>query len=480
MMDWYLDRSAHTFRYQQLIDRIQIGIQNGELLPGEKLPSERQLAQQLGIDRSTVNRAYSELAASNIVSQAVGQGTRIKKQPNADNHSNWLAYLRTQTDPLEPPFEPTDQASRLDLTTNILPPQLWPTLPPVKFPHYLPRDGSSNAVLGLSGLRHCILEATVSKQLNAQIDDTQILITSGIQQAFTLLVEGLLAPGDSVAIESPSSLNQLKIFQLLGIRIYRVPITQTGRLNLSQLAKLKRQHQIKLLFVMPNLQNPTGATMTLEDRKALVKACRDLSLPIVEGDPFQPLSQSKIPTLFCLDPDNVIYASTLSLLMGTQTRIGWLFGPAHVMYQLGILRDKLGERIGMAQQLVAQEFLCSPAFKDQQNQLYQRLSAKKEQLLLKLSPLIKRDWISITPSQTGFFLWINLLHLPQLQPRDYVLFRKYGLLILPAPYFGSPTNGFRLSFVALETDQQFDDIESRMDKALKTLHQKFDKIQKNS
>ncbi|EEI19428.1 hypothetical protein G8J22_02234 [Lentilactobacillus hilgardii] len=134
MMDWYLDRSAHTFRYQQLIDRIQIGIQNGELLPGEKLPSERQLAQQLGIDRSTVNRAYSELAASNIVSQAVGQGTRVKKQPNADNHSNWLAYLRTQSDPLEPPFEPTDQASLLDLTTNILPPQLWPTLPPVKFP----------------------------------------------------------------------------------------------------------------------------------------------------------------------------------------------------------------------------------------------------------------------------------------------------------------------------------------------------------
>lgn len=165
MMDWYLDRSAHTFRYQQLIDRIQIGIQNGELLPGEKLPSERQLAQQLGIDRSTVNRAYSELAASNIVSQAVGQGTRVKKQPNADNHSNWLAYLRTQSDPLEPPFEPTDQASLLDLTTNILPPQLWPTLPPVKFPHYLPRDGSSNTVLGLSGLRHCILEATVSKQL---------------------------------------------------------------------------------------------------------------------------------------------------------------------------------------------------------------------------------------------------------------------------------------------------------------------------
>lgn len=453
-MDWHLDPSAHTFRYQQLINRIQHAIQSGELLPGEKLPSERRLAQLLGIDRSTVNRAYSELAAGNIVSRTVGQGTRVKARTKPTKHPNWLAYLRTKSDDADLLTGQIGQKPQLDLAANILPPSLWPILPSVKFPHYLPKEGSDNAVLGLAGLRHQILQTTGSRQLAAKVDDAQILITSGIQQAFTLLVEGLLAPGDAVAIESPSSLNQLTIFQLLGIRIYRVPISETGKLDLVRLAKLKRQHQIKLLFVMPNIQNPTGTTMTLADRQNLVATCRDLSLPIVEGDPFQPLVQSQLPTLFCLDPDNVIYASTLSLLMGSQTRIGWLFGPAQVMYQLGILRDKLGERIGLAQQVVAEEFLRSPALKSQQKRLADYLSAQQHRLRVKLAPLVSRQWIKVTPGQPGFFLWINLLGLPPLQARDYLPFRKNGLSILPAPYFGSSTNGFRLGVVGLETADQ--------------------------
>lgn len=470
-MDWYLDRSAHTFCYQQLIDRIQTAIQNGELLPGEKLPSERQLATMLRIDRSTVNRAYSELAASNIVSRVVGQGTRIQQQ-NTPQQANWLAYLRTHSNAFDTLNETAQQKELLDLATNILPTQLWPTLPSVKFPHYLPKEGSQDAVLGLSELRHRILRTMISKELQSQIDDPQVLITSGIQQAFTLLVEGLLAPGDSVAIESPSSLHQLKIFQLLGIRIYHVPITQAGRLSLTQLKKLKRQHQIKLLFVMPNLQNPTGTTMTLVDRQELVNVCRELSLPIVEGDPFQPLIQSTLPTLFSLDPNNVIYASTLSLLMGTQARIGWLLGPAHVMTQLGILRDKLGERIGLAQQLVAEEFLHSPALLNQQRHLIKALSIKKHHLLQKFQPLIQRKWLSVTPTQTGFFLWVNLLNLPPLQPHDYQLFREHDLLILPAYYFGSPNNGLRISFVALK-NPQYDQLIIKLEAALKQLHQQF-------
>src|SRR5918998_5294553 len=171
------------------------------------------------------------------------------------------------------------------------------------------------------------LRAAVADRLSVRGLPThadQLLITSGSQQTLTLIATVLLEPGDTVLVEEPSYLAALQAFQLAGAAVVPVPCDDEG-IDPDAAAALAARHGARLLYTIPTFQNPTGRTLPLERREALVALARAGGLWLLEDDPYGELRYrgEPLPPLAALD-DRVLSLSTLSKIAAPGLRIGWV------------------------------------------------------------------------------------------------------------------------------------------------------------
>jgi DNA-binding transcriptional MocR family regulator len=177
------------------------------------------------------------------------------------------------------------------------------------------------------------LRAALAARLTARglaTDPDEILVTSGSQQALTLVATVLLEPGDTVLVEEPSYLAALQCFQMAGARVVPVPCDDDG-LDPEALPALVRRERPKLLYTVPTFHNPTGRTLPLARRVALAQAAGRLGLWIVEDDPYGELRYRGEPVAHVASlpgaQDRTIALSTLSKVLAPGLRIGWLRTP---------------------------------------------------------------------------------------------------------------------------------------------------------
>src|SRR5699024_4355530 len=158
-------------------------------------------------------------------------------------------------------------------------------------------------------------------------------ITSGTQQSLFLITQGLLKPGDCIAIESPSYFYALELFQASGVKICAVKTDSAG-LCLDDFAKLVSKRRIKCLFLNPIFQNPTGIVLSVERRMALIEFCQQHNIVIIEDDACSILKFEQqvdiTPLKKFARPQQVIYLGTLSKLIGRNIRVGWLIAPPSI------------------------------------------------------------------------------------------------------------------------------------------------------
>src|ERR687898_2560361 len=179
---------------------------------------------------------------------------------------------------------------------------------------------------GDPALRAAVAERLTARGLPTHADE--LLITSGSQQALTLIATVLLEPGDTVLVEEPSYLAALQAFQLAGAAVVPVPCDEDG-LDPQAAAELAERHGARLLYTIPTFQNPTGRTLPLERREALVGLARAGGFWLLEDDPYGELRYrgEALPALAALD-DRVLSLSTLSKIAAPGLRIGWVGAPA--------------------------------------------------------------------------------------------------------------------------------------------------------
>ncbi|MBW7460978.1 PLP-dependent aminotransferase family protein, partial [Paenibacillus sepulcri] len=154
----------------------------------------------------------------------------------------------------------------------------------------------------------------LSRRHGIAATESSILITSGSQQSLYLITQCLLSPGDAVAIEDPSYCYSLPMFQSAGLRICRLPVYKDG-IDPEDVARLYREHRIRMVFLNPNFQNPTGSILSLTKRRRLLEIAAELRIPIVEDDPFSLTSMlpESPQTLKALDKDGIVmYIGSLS------------------------------------------------------------------------------------------------------------------------------------------------------------------------
>ncbi|HTG70988.1 MAG TPA: PLP-dependent aminotransferase family protein, partial [Candidatus Udaeobacter sp.] len=350
---WKPDRSAQTPLYQQIVEHIERDISYAVLPPGSSLPSERKLAEQLGVNRSTVIQAYEELRASGLVESTVGSGTRVsltKWGISPTNTPNWRQYTEGGTFlPNLPLMRRIREVTQNDASIiNMASGELSTDLFPNEIVHRILREQPFHEHLGYddpqgySPLRKSLVESL--KQYNGiQTTESSVLITSGSQQSLYLITQCLLSPGDAVAIEDPSYSYSLPMFQSAGLRIFRLPVHEDG-IEPDDITSLYRQHRIRMVFLNPNYQNPTGTTLSKSKRKKLLKITADLRIPVVEDDPFSLTAfDGSVPApLKSMDTDgSVLYIGSLSKIAASGLRIGWMVAPKSVIDRLTDARQQM-------------------------------------------------------------------------------------------------------------------------------------------
>lgn len=466
-----LDRQSHAPLYTQIAAQVRQLIRQGSLKVGDRLPSNRSLAESLGVNRSTVATAYDELLADGLIASRVGSGTFVAAVPAQTNTKgietvpslaplNWEAVLPELR--LDEWLANRDAAQRKDFVafTHALPAtELFP-LDDFRrsVERVLRREGRSLLQLGAScgyePLQQYLLQQLALAGIRA--NDNEILLTSGCQQALDLLRQVLLQPGDEVVIENPTYPGALSLFCQPQYKFISVPVGAQG-LDLNALEDVLRRRRPKLIYIVPTFHNPTGVTMDLAARRRLVELAAQYRVPLVEDEIYRDLRYdgAALPSLKALDPYGaVIYLNSVSKVGFPGLRVGWVVAPRLLIEHLQALK----QRSDLHGNLLAQAALADFARQGLLNKHIQRCRRsyvqRRDAMLEALQKFFPRE-SSWTAPEGGMAIWVQLpegVNANELQAQA----RTQGIYFTPGPRFyasGPPANTLRLSFTMLTTAQ---------------------------
>ena len=176
------------------------------------------------------------------------------------------------------------------------------------------------------------------RQITSTVDN--ILITAGARQAIYLIASALLQKGDAIAIGNPSFAYTLPIFHQNHFKLFLLDIDKEG-VNPEQVLYLYKKHRIKMIFINPTYQNPTGARVTLERKKRLYEICSRYGITVVEDDPSNlnsHMHQHEYTLKSMDDGGNVIYVSSLSKVIGTGAKVGWITASQPIIDYLTMIK----------------------------------------------------------------------------------------------------------------------------------------------
>ena len=186
----------------------------------------------------------------------------------------------------------------------------------------------------------------------------ELIVTSGGMECITLACRALIDPGDPLLVEDPTYLGALMAFDGFDARVEGVPM-DAGGLQVGALAeRLATGPPPKLLYIIPEYQNPTGRTLPLDRREALVELCRRHRVLILEDIAYRELAfdGTSLPTLWSLAPDVVVQAGTFSKVFFPGVRLGWAVGPAEVIARMAAAKQTTDQCSGGLGQRMLEEY----------------------------------------------------------------------------------------------------------------------------
>jgi GntR family transcriptional regulator, regulator for abcA and norABC len=454
-MDWRPDRNAKKAIYKQLAEYIENGIADGTFTPDKPLPSERSLAKELNINRSTVVAAYDELESNGLIQRNRGSGTTISKDIwgiTKKRIPSWNRYIDAGS---FLPNLPVTQRIRKEAVENKLINLASGELSEDLFPKDSLREiTSTRSFIGSLGYDHpqgnVLLRDTITKHVKQfrriETNPSSILITSGAQQALHLVVQCLLKPGDAVVLEDPSYNYNLPIFKSAGLKPYYLPIDKNG-INPSELLSLHKKHRIRMIFLNTSFQNPTGALLDKKQRQDILDISSEHGIPIVEDDPYSLTSFTgeEVSTLKSLDVHgNVLYISSLTKIVASGLRIGWIIGPKPVIERLSDAKQQIDFGHASFTQWIANDFLESAKFHSHIERLVKELEKRRDQIVTSLNFYLK-DQVEFSIPQGGIHLWCRIKKdFNEMQLLEESI--KRGVIYVPGSTMGSKKGFVRFTF----------------------------------
>lgn len=411
----------HAGKTKGIVSDIKLRIKTGQWHDGFVIPSQRDLALQYGVNRSTIVEVIEILKCDGLLETRGRQGTVVLK-------SGWSLVASEKNhhwgEAIDSGFyqanQPTIQAiNRLEfdpryirLGTGELSPSLYPK---DEMAEILAAVGSKIQNMGYECAKGSLdLRQAVSdylKGIGIEASCESILIVSGSLQALQLISIGLMSTESRLLTESPSYVKSLNTFQSVGIGLEGVALDQEG-ISLDHLLKalVDSKSQENVLYTIPTFHNPTGRLMSEDRREALLGFCKTYSLPVIEDDAYRELwldTPPPSPLKARDDSGNVLYLGTVSKSLAAGLRIGWVVGPEPVISRLGDIKMQLDYGASSISQAIVAECLKTGFYSRNLDALRKQLRHRRQEAL----GLLEMHFKGIATWEEpigGFYIWLKL------------------------------------------------------------------------
>ncbi|PTQ71481.1 PLP-dependent aminotransferase family protein [Pseudomonas sp. GV071] len=302
-------------RYKQVVDRLAAEIRGGQLVPGTRLPTHRQLARDHGVALATATRIYAELEGMGLVSGETGRGTFVRE---------------TALPPGLGIDQPASSPDLLDLNFN------YSSLPGQanllrKALRELAMGGDMEALLRYqphAGRQH--EQQAVAHHLRDRGLYTQaanLLLVSGAQHGLAITAMALLHPGDVIAVDALTYSGFKVLAETYRLELAPIPAAGNGP-DIEALRQLCKTRRVRALYCMPTLHNPLGWVLDLATREHLVALAREHGLLIIEDATYAFLADQPPAPIAALAPERTVYVGGFSKSVATGLRVGFVVAPS--------------------------------------------------------------------------------------------------------------------------------------------------------
>ncbi|MGD9474658.1 MAG: PLP-dependent aminotransferase family protein [Eubacteriaceae bacterium] len=423
--------------YIAIADAIERDINLGILMPNEKMPPQRSLAKIIGVNLTTISRAYKEAEKRGLISGTIGKGTYVLQKENQE--LDLPEILDNDDEIVDLGLVGSIKVEGFDLSTML---------------KDIAEDDTFNALLDYvpsqGMLRHRKAAVKWIKQYGLEIASDQIVICAGAMHAISCCLMGIFEPGDKIAVDSLSFTGIKNVAQLSHVKLEPIAMDSEGMIpeNLEEACK---KYSIKGLYLMPNMQNPTATTMSAERKKVIADIIRRYSLILIEDDIYNFTSTKNPKALSTLVPERGIFICGISKALFPGLRIALTVVPEQFMPKfIQAVTNTVWMAPPLSAELVARMIESGMA---------EEIVKKKREILarrIKLAKVILKDF-SFHTSEYSMFLWLEL-------PKGWsgtdfenmALMNKVRVISAAKFYVGSqlPPNSVRISLGSVKNDAQ--------------------------
>lgn len=466
--EWEPDRASKIPIYKQIVHFICNQIQSGTWKVGTQLPSQRDLAFKLGVNRSTIAIVMDELTSYGIIESNFKAGTRIISNTWAlllSESCVWNRYVNLGS--FESNKSMIQSINRLEFMPGILrlgtgepDPRLFPSEKWKKSLKAIENISSLSYLeaSGLYELRCAIVQ--YMKKFGIYATPNQVLITSGALQALQLISVCILSSDSVVYTESPTYLKSLQIFQSAGIWLEGIPMDKEGILYHKIPISEKRT---RVLYTIPTNHNPTGITMSDSRREFLIEYCSLNRIPIIEDGAYEELyfnDKPHLPLKHLDKNDSVIYLGTASKALSPGLRIGWVIASEPIINRLGDVKMQMDYGASSVSQWILTEFLTSGMYEEHLIHIRKEMKKRRDFAVRVLNKYLG-DFISFRIPEGGFYIWLRFNRKIPMQKLFEEAVKEGVLLNLGDIYDDFPTNALRISYSYLSS-REFEEAIKRL------------------
>ncbi len=475
-----IDRNSAVPLYSQLIDSIKSLADRGALTSGAALPSTRNLAKKLGVDRSTVCRAYEELQAQGFVDSRPGSYTRVRKRGkeavyDAERKSaiNWDSAISKQARLITATFAhfspekiaPSAGAPRpIDLASLDPDTRLFPVKELMRsIRHVMAGSGAKSpghASLNYASYQgYAPLREYISQRMRlhgVSVSAEEILITNGAQQAIDLVARLFAAEGAAVALESPTYSIAIPLLRFCGLKLCPIPMTPRG-MDLDVLERTLARDRVGFVYTVPNFHNPTGITTSHDHREKLLHLCLRHRVPLVEDgfeEDMKYFGKVALPIKSLDDHNIIIYIGTFSKALFPGLRIGWMAADRECIRRLTAVKRFADLSTGHFVQCVMDHF-CRAGSYDLHLRRLHKVYRKRLTVCLRAMDEHFPKCVTWTRPVGGYTLWVRM---PKRMTEGEMSahMAKHAVSVSYGGYYFPDSKGseyFRLSIAKLDEDE---------------------------
>lgn len=417
-----LDEKSSEPKYKQIIKQVIEKISSKSLMPGDRLPSTRKLAQMTGVHRSTVALAYQELWSLGYVDLNPNACAIIRERVEISDKNSVCNDGIIQWSDISSAesainrftrVKSRDESNLIDFSTmnidsSILPVECFRSC----LNEIIRNEGAElfeyGDPLGYYPLRKYI--STHLENHGISVFPEEIMITNGTQQSIDLIFKMIAAPGKKIAIESPTYKEIYPLMDLYKLKPVEIPMKEDG-MDLDILEEKIVSEKPVLIYTMPNFQNPTGITTSQEHRERLINISEKYKIPVIE-DGFQEemkyFGKTALPIKSMDNNKTVIYCSSFSKVLFPGIRIGWIAADRQCILKLASLRYFSEISPGMVFQAGLNNF-CNKGYYDLHlNRLHRNYKKRMSIAINSLNKYMDKNYVSWQEPSGGYLIWIKL------------------------------------------------------------------------